>query len=86
MVQKQTQNFTCTGLSNQSSFTLWVNKDHCWATSGIPQDRFDALFKWAKSDDTFWKQNVIVMCEFDGYSEDGFPINAKVIEVLIKVK
>lgn len=68
------------GLSKPASFTCESldNEEIFWAKSGLPQDRFDALFKYA---DGNWKDEKVVEIECDATSFDGTPINAVVINV-----
>ena len=75
--------FKLSGLSRPGSFTCIDKNDELfWATSDtISDDRFQELFKWAKSDDTFWKQDWRVLVQHDGFYEDDQPINPKVIEI-----
>ncbi len=80
-----TQEFKLIGLSAPMSFTCcnFGKEDIFWAKSGIPADRYRELFKWAKSDDDFWKQKLSVVVEHTGLTADGTPLNAVVIEVKI---
>lgn len=75
--------FRLVGLSKGKSFTCsnLYKEDIFWPKVNMPQDRFDALFKWAKATDNFWKTNWIVEIEHDGFYEDGTPKNAVAIAV-----
>ena len=77
-----TEKFEVHGLSFPGSFTF-RNQNGCWwAKSGLEAGRFDALFKWAKSDDTFWSsQSIIAEVEFKSKAEDGTPIRGVVKKI-----
>lgn len=82
-MEKTTGTFKVVGLSAPKSFTLFHENDHCWAKSGLPDDRYKELFKWAKADDDFWKQDITAVVECDGFGVHGAPINGIVISVNI---
>lgn len=71
--------FKLIGLSRPASATLQhldSDRDIFWATINMPQDRIDALWNLCEGD---WKNMKIAEIECDGLSEDGTPINAKMI-------
>lgn len=72
--------FKLKGLSRKASFTCepLENENTFWAASGIPQDRFDALFDYCKGN---WEDKKLVEIEHEGISEDGTPINPVVISI-----
>lgn len=79
-----TGKFIMSGLSKPASVTCRHNNDIFWATSGIPQDRFNALFDYFKNGpDDAWKGEKYAILEYDKVSSDGFPIDAKMTEVEI---
>jgi hypothetical protein len=82
-MSKKTRLYKVVGLSAPASFTLFHENDHCWAKSGLPKDRYNELFKWAKTDDDFWKQDITAVVECEGFGVHGSPINGVVIEVKI---
>jgi hypothetical protein len=72
--------FRLVGLSRPRSMTLeflHTDKETFWAVPEMPQDRFDALFNWAKSDDNFWKNKWVAEVEHSGFYEDGTPAEPK---------
>jgi hypothetical protein len=83
---KITQLFRLVGLSAGQKFTCsnFGKEDIFWAESGLSEDRYRALFKWAKSEDDFWKQKWVVIIEHEGLTYDGVPINGIVIEVKLQ--
>lgn len=80
----QTEVHQLKGMSAPKSFTFVNNYGCWWAKSALPDDRRKALFKWAKEDDGFWKQDIIATVQFKKKSFDGTPIEAEVISVDIK--
>lgn len=80
---KQSRQFKVVGLSAPKSFTLYEENDHCWATNGLPDGKYEELFKWAKNDDGFWKQNITAIVECDGFGLHGAPINGTVVDINI---
>lgn len=74
--------FRVTGMSAPRSFTFF-HYTNWWAVSGLSDEGYNSLFKWAKTDDDFWKQNVQAVVEHEGLASDGTPINGKVIEIII---
>lgn len=81
--QKRTGTFKVVGLSAPASFTLYESDDHCWAKSGLPEEKYKELFNMAKKDDNFWKQDVIATVEYDDLGVHNSPINGIVINVTI---
>mgnify|MGYP003435922543 CR=1 FL=1 len=76
--------FRIVGLSAPKSATLEfldTDKTTFWAVVDMPDDRYKALFNWAKSDDTFWKSKKVAEIEHDGFYEDGTPINPKMVAI-----
>lgn len=73
------------GLSAPRSGTMELldsDKELFWAPFDIPEDRYKALFNWAKGDDTFWRTAWIAEVEHDKLSKDGIPIgNQKIVAV-----
>lgn len=69
------------GLSAPMSFTCEFDNDCTWIKSGMDVDRYKALFNWAKADDGFWKLGWVAVIECDLLSDEGYPINGKVITV-----
>jgi hypothetical protein len=68
--------FRLRGLSNPKSGTLELldsDRTTFWARFDMPKDRYDALFKWAKNDNTFWRTAWIVDVECESLNEDGTP-------------
>lgn len=87
-MSKIKQDFPITGMSAPKSFTLhnFNKEDIFWATTTMTDDRYKALFNWAKSSEGgFWGKwnapNWIAECEHDGLSQDGAPINCVVLAV-----
>lgn len=80
-----TQEFKLVGLSAGNRFTCanFGKDDIFWAESGMPADRYKALFAWAKSDDKFWKQKCVIVIQHEGLHEDGTPRSPIGIEVKI---
>lgn len=72
------------GMSAPRSFTLRNDHGSWWAKSGLSEEGYKSLFKWAKSDDDFWKQEIWGVLEYDQIASDGTPINAIVKEIIIK--
>ena len=66
--------FSLIGLSRIKSMTCsnLYKEDIFWPKVDIPQDRFDALFNWARSTD-FWQIKWIAEIEHKGFYEDGTP-------------
>ena len=52
-----------------------------WAKTNMADERYKALFNWAKSKDDFWKGKWIAEIEHDGLYEDGTPKNPVVLAV-----
>lgn len=77
-----TTQFKLTGLSKPRSFTMETSSGEIfWATADenvFPQERFDALFNYAKGN---WSEKKQAVIEHDGFAEDGTPINPKVIMI-----
>lgn len=67
------------GLSKPNMFTFETEKqDIFWSTSNLTQDRFNALFNYCKHN---WDEDKIAVIKCDSLSEDGIPINSKIIEI-----
>lgn len=75
--------FLLTGLSAPKSFTCrtFEKEDIFWATTNMTDERYKALFKWAKETDDFWKTKWIAEIEHDGFFSDGTPKNPIVLSV-----
>jgi hypothetical protein len=75
--------FRLIGLSKNKSFTCsnLYKEDIFWPKVEMPQDRFDALFKWASEDEGFWGGKWIAEIEHDGLYEDGTPIRPVAVAV-----
>lgn len=75
--------FQLKGLSAPKSFTCSNigKEDTFWAKTNMSDERYKALFKWAKNTDDFWQSKWIVDVEHDGLYEDGTPINPIVISL-----
>lgn len=74
------------GLSAGYRFTCYIlgTEEIFWAESGIPEDRYKALFNWVKSDDYFSFKHWFVMIEHEGVYEDGTPRKPVVVEVILE--
>jgi hypothetical protein len=74
------------GLSAGKRFTCWLlgTEEIFWAESGIPEDRYKALFNWMKSDEDFSFKYWFVMIEHEGIYKDGYPRNPTVVEVILE--
>lgn len=57
---------------------LDTDKTTFWADFDMPKDRTDALFRWAKEEEDFWKQAWIAEVECEGVARDGSPLSAKI--------
>lgn len=76
--------FIMSGLSKPASVTCLHKNEIFWATSGIPQDRFNALFDYfKKGPDDVWKDQKFAVLEYEKADEDGTPIDARMIEVIL---
>ena len=51
--------YKAVGLSAPKSFTFF-GVTHWWAKSALPKGEYEALFKRAKSEDDFWKNNTVM--------------------------
>lgn len=70
------------GLSIGNRGTFYNKNEDCfWADFQI--DNFQELFQWAKSDNNFWKQEIICKIEHDKIAQDRTPINGKIISLEI---
>lgn len=80
LVKKGRAFFKLCGLSKPASFTCesMYNEDLFWAKSGIPQDRFDALFEYCGGN---WQNLKFVEIEHEGLYNDGTPIKPIVISI-----
>jgi hypothetical protein len=72
--------FRIRGLSKPNSFTLEHDDELFNAPSKLPQDRFEALFAYAKND---WDDPKFAVVEYAKWNDDGMPIDGVVIEVLL---
>ncbi len=72
--------FKLKGLSKPKSFTCepLENENIFWATSGITQERFNALWDYCKGN---WSDEKIAVIEHDGLYKDGTPKNPIIIEI-----
>lgn len=77
--------FTMSGLNKNETVTCLFNNDIFWAKSGIPKDRFDALFDYFKKgpDDAWSDSRKYAILKYEKVAEDGTPIDAEMIEVII---
>jgi hypothetical protein len=71
------------GMSAPRSFTLFESNDHCWAKDGLSDGHYEALFKRAKNEDNFWKQEITSTVECEGTGVHNSPINGLVKEIFI---
>ena len=80
-----TGQFKLKGLSAPMSFTCWNDKisTFFWAKSGMPEDRYKALFKYFKDADDSWTGNEVAILEYDKVAADGTPIEAKCVDVVL---
>lgn len=69
--------FKIVGMSTPRSFACHTdNGSIFWAKSGLSEEKYKELFKWAKADDDFWKQQINGTISFESISNvDGVPIN-----------
>jgi hypothetical protein len=70
------KSMSCEPLNNENIF---------WPKIDMTQDRFNALFDWAKKDDGFWKLKWIAEIDHEGLYEDGTPINP-VVKAIREIK
>ncbi|WP_346236733.1 hypothetical protein ABDK00_014120 [Niabella insulamsoli] len=80
----KTGKYKVTGLSKGNRFTFENNNGTWWAKSAMPDDRFQALFEWAKSDKGFWFQNILANVSYEELSWDGTPIDGKVVGIEVE--
>lgn len=77
--------FRLIGLSAPKSGTLELlntDKETFWAPFDMSDDRYKALFNWAKNADDFWHTPWIAEVEHDRLGDDGCPIgNKRIISV-----
>ncbi len=76
--------FKVVGMSSPRSFTCRTQDGSIfWAKSGISEEKYVELFKWAKSDDDFWKQKISGVIEYESMGVNSTPINGilKSIEI-----
>ena len=76
--------FLLRGLSAPKSFTcqtMDAKQDIFWAKTNMTDERYKALFNWAKNTDDFWKSKWIAVIEHDGLYEDGTPKNPIVLSI-----
>lgn len=77
--------FKLVGLSAGQKFTCNTDKEDCfWVDSCLSEDRYRAMFRWAKSDDGFWKQKWVVVIQHQGLYKDGAPKKPVALEVKLK--
>lgn len=70
------------GLSRPKSATLTGPKeDVFWVTIEMAPDRIEALWNFVKDDGFDGKYAKV---RFDNYSDDGFPIDAVMTELILK--
>lgn len=73
------------GLSAGQRFTCNTDmEDVFWVDSCLTEDRWRAMFRWAKSQDDFWKQGWIVVIQHQGLYDDDCPKNPVALEVKLK--
>lgn len=75
--------FKLVGLSSGMRYTCSNIdcEDIFWSSGVISEEKYKELFKWAKSQDDFWKQNWTVIIEYDYLYEDKTPRNPMVISI-----
>jgi len=76
--------FLLKGLSAPKSFTCYTmngKESIFWAKTNMTDERYKALFNWAKNTDDFWKGKWIAEIEHDGFYEDETPKNPIVLAV-----
>ncbi len=72
--------FKLVGLQKPNKFNCEFKKEQTfWAKSDMSQDRFNALFDYAKWN---WKDKKMVEVKHEGFEPDGRPINPLVLFVL----
>lgn len=73
----QISEFKLSGLGRKKSITCETRKeDFFWPKVGLSQDRFDAFWKYYDVKDEY-----VAVIEHNGFSEDGVPLIATVIEI-----
>lgn len=73
--------FKLVGLGKPRSATLEHldnDRDTFWAVIDMPKDKIEELWKLCEGD---WKNNKIAEIECDRLSEDGVPINARMVGI-----
>jgi hypothetical protein len=76
--------FRLKGLSAPKSGTLELlhtDAEIFWCPFDIPDDRFKALFNFAKKSDNFWKPGWIAEVVHEGLNSDGLPINGRIVSI-----
>lgn len=75
--------FKLVGLSSGMRYTCSNigEEDIFWSSGIIFEEKYKELFKWAKSQDDFWKQNWTVTIEYDYLYEDKTPRNPMVVAI-----
>lgn len=84
MFGKRKSDFLLKGLSAPKSFTCYTmdgKETIFWAKTNMTDERYKALFNWAKNSDDFWKGKWIAEIEHEGLYEDGTPRNPIVLSV-----
>lgn len=73
--------YSLVGLSKPRSATLTGPKeDFFWAEIVMSEDRIQALWEFCENN---WDEPKFAKITYDSLSLDGFPINAKMIELVI---
>lgn len=77
--------FNLVGLSREKSCTLIYGKQEnfFWPKVELSQEAFDALWKYCSDN---WDEPKWGVIEFDGYCEDGDPINPKLVDISLSPK
>lgn len=76
--------FLLKGMSAPKSFTCYTmdgRESIFWSKSNMTDDAYNALFRWAKNSDDFWKTKWIAEIEHDGVYSDGTPKNPLIIGI-----
>ena len=74
------------GLSAPTSGTLELldsDRTTFWVKFGMQDDRYKALFKWAKGDEEFWRTAWIAEVECESTTEEGTPLgkDSKIVAI-----
>jgi hypothetical protein len=75
------------GMSAPMSFTCEDSvESNFWVKSGLPEDQYKKLFDKAKSEDSFWKQEITAAVEGDGFGLHNSVINGIATAIFINGK